>query len=224
MRLATLSLVSFLCCAPLLSAADNVLTKDEKADGWKLLFNGKDHTGWKNNNGKPVAAPIEDGALVPYKSGGYILMHEHQFGDFILKCDVKMPEQCNSGIFFRIGNPKDPVQTGFEVQVMSGKGTGKHDFGAIYDLVGPSLAAARPVGEWNHVAITCKGPHISVEINGKKVSSLNTDDYSEAGKSPDGTGNKFKTAVKDFPRKGYLGFQDHGHKVWFKNVKIKELE
>ena len=84
------------------SAADNQLTEKEKAKGWELLFNGKDYTGWKCNNGRPVASPVEDGALVPYKSGGYVLIHEKQFGDFVLKCDVKMPEECNSGIFFRI--------------------------------------------------------------------------------------------------------------------------
>ena len=57
-------------------ADDNVLTEDEKKEGWQLLFNGADLTGWKCNNGKPIAAPIENGALVPYKSGGYIVLHE----------------------------------------------------------------------------------------------------------------------------------------------------
>ncbi len=205
------------------SAADNQLTEKEKAKGWELLFNGKDYTGWKCNNGKQIASPIEDGTLVPYKSGGYILIHEKQFGDFIFKCDVKMPEKCNSGIFFRIGTPKDPVQTGFEIQVMTGTGTGYHDFGSIYDLVAPSENRAKKPGEWNHVKITCKGPKISVSVNGKTVAKMNCDEFTEPNKRPDGTRHKFKTAVKDFPRKGYLGFQDHGHKVWYKNVKILDL-
>ena len=62
-------------------AGDNELTKAEKADGWKLLFNGKDHTGWKCNNGKPIASTIEYGALMPYKSGGYLIIHEKPVGD-----------------------------------------------------------------------------------------------------------------------------------------------
>ena len=206
------------------SAAENTLTPKEKAAGWKLLFNGKDHAGWMCNNGKKVAAPIEEGSLVPYKSGGYLIVHKQQFGDFVLKCDVKMPEKCNSGIFFRVGDPKKPVQTGFEIQVMTGTGTGYHDFGAIYDLGSPKKNVQKKPGEWNTIEITCNGPHISVKANGVKVSEINCDEFTEPGRHPDGTKHKFKLAVKDFPRKGYLGFQDHGHKVWYRNVKIRELK
>jgi len=205
------------------SATDNKLTAAEKAAGWKLLFNGKDFSGWKCNNGKPIAAPIEDGTLVPYKSGGYLVVYDKPFGDFKFKCDVKMPEECNSGIFFRVGDLKDPVQTGYEAQVLSGKGTGMHDFGAIYDLVAPAVNQASAPGEWTNIEITCKGPLISVAVNGKVVASLNADEWTEPGTRLDGSKHKFKMAVKDFPRKGYLGFQDHGHKVWYKNVKLLEL-
>ena len=64
-----------LCFATLRSdavalAADNQLSEQEKEAGWQLLFNGRDHTGWKCNNGKPIATPVENGAIVPFKSGG----------------------------------------------------------------------------------------------------------------------------------------------------------
>ena len=205
------------------SVPDNSLTSAEKEAGWKLLFNGKDYSGWKCNNGKPIAAPIEDGALVPYKSGGYLIVYDKPFADFKFKCDVKMPEECNSGIFFRVGDLKNPVQTGFEAQVLTGDGTGMHDFGAIYDLVAPSVNRASKPGEWTNLEITCQGPHVSVAVNGKVVAKLNADEWTEPGKRLDGSSHKFKDAVKDFPRKGYLGFQDHGHKVWYKNVKLLEL-
>ena len=79
-------------------AADNELTSAEKAAGWKLLFNGSSSTGWKNNTDKPVAAKVEDGALNPHGSGGYVLAYEKPFGDFVLKCDVKMDQPfCNWG-------------------------------------------------------------------------------------------------------------------------------
>lgn len=205
------------------AAADNKLTASEKAAGWKLLFNGKDFSGWKCNNGKSIAAPIENGTLVPYKSGGYLIVYEKPFGDFKFKCDVKMPEECNSGIFFRVGDLKNPVQTGYEAQILSGKGTGMHDFGAIYDLVAPKANRASAPGEWTQLEITCKGPLVSVAVNGETVASLNADEWTEPGKRTDGSKHKFKMAVKDFPRKGYIGFQDHGHKVWYKNVKLLEL-
>ncbi|MCX8036864.1 MAG: DUF1080 domain-containing protein [Candidatus Sumerlaeia bacterium] len=204
-------------------AADNELTPEEKAAGWRLLFNGKDYADWQTNTGKPPAAPIEDGCMVPYKGGGYLLVHKDQFGDFVLKCDVKMPPACNSGIFFRIGDLKNPVQTGFEVQIATGKGTSSHDFGAVYDMAKITKNAAKPAGEWNAVTISAKGPNIEVEVNGEKVCSMNCDDYTVAGRNPDGSKNKFKKAVKDFPRKGYIGFQDHGTKVWYKNIRILEL-
>jgi len=203
--------------------ADNQLTTAEKSDGWQLLFNGKDYTGWKCNNDKPIASKIENASLVPYESGGYLIIHEQQFGDFIFQCDVKMGEQCNSGVFFRVGTPTDPVQTGIEAQVQTGSGAGYHDFGALYDLAKTSHNNVRTGDAWNTFTLTCKGPLITVAVNGVAITHANCDEFTEPGARPDGSKHKFKMALKDFPRKGYLGFQDHGHKVWFKNVKIKPL-
>ena len=217
------------CLFSFAEAADNQLSDAEKKEGWKLLFNGKDHTGWKCNNGEPIATPVEDEALVPYKSGGYIVIHEKQFGDFIFKCDVKWEaKKCNSGIFFRVEDPKNPVHTGYEIQVMSGTGTSKHDFGAIYDLAPIKKNMGKPAGEWNSVEIKCDGPYLSVKVNGEQVSEINCDDFEQPGLCPDGKKHKYKLkgqprAVKDFARKGFVGFQDHGQKVWYKNVKILEL-
>jgi hypothetical protein len=203
-------------------AADNELTPDEKAAGWQLLFNGNDYNHWRCNNGRKIASKIEDHCLVPHKSGGYLIIYDKEFGDFVLTCDVKMDPVCNSGVFVRVGNPKDPVQTGFEVQVASEIGTGKHDFGSLYDLVGPTKAPHLSP-EWNTITVTCKGPHIMAAVNGEIVAELNCDEWTTPGHCPDGSKNKFSRAIKDFPRRGYIGFQDHGHKVWFKNVKIREL-
>ncbi|MEX2358444.1 MAG: DUF1080 domain-containing protein [Pirellulaceae bacterium] len=225
-------LLASLCCLVLVGnahAEDNTLTDQEKQDGWVLLFNGKDHTGWKCNNGKEVASKIEENALVPHKSGGYLIVHEKQFGDYILKCDAKMSEGCNSGVFFRIGNLNDPVNTGFEMQVMVGSGTSKHDYGAIYDLVPPTKNMTKGPGEWDSIEIRCEGPMIQVTVNGEMVSEMNCDDFDKPGLTPAGNKHKFQLdgkprAVADFDRKGYLGFQDHGAKVWFKNIKLKELK
>jgi len=224
------SIVLASCFAGVSVAADNELTDAEKQAGWELLFNGKDLTGWRCNNDKPIATKIEEGCLVPFKSGGYLIIHEKQFGDFILKCDVRWEDpRCNSGVFFRLENPRDPVNTSFEAQVMAGRGTGKHDMGAIYDLAAPSKAAGHENGQWNMVEVKCEGPQISVTINGEQVSKINCDEFTKPGFCPDGEAHKFKLkgqprAVKDFARSGYLGFQDHGHKVWYKNVKVLPLK
>jgi len=205
-------------------AADNELTPAEKADGWILLFDGKSAAGWKNNTEKPVTATIEDGALNPHGCGGYVLVYDKPVGDFVLKCDVKMDQPfCNSGIFVRIGDLKDPVQTGIETQVSTDKKVDMHSFGAIYDLVAPSKNATRGPNEWDAVEIRCEGPHIAVAVNGERVASINCDEWPDAGQRPDGSKTKFAKAVKDFPRKGYVGVQDHNYNVWFKNIKLKEL-
>src|SRR5438874_1208247 len=150
-------------CAGNALAADNELSPAEKAEGWKLLFDGVSAKGWKNNTKKPVAAKVEHVALNPHGSGGYILVYDKQFADFVLKCDVKMDQPfCNSGIFLRIGDLKDPVQSGLEVQIITDKEPDLHGFGAIYDLVAPSTNAALGPGKWDAVEIRCEGPKIAV--------------------------------------------------------------
>jgi hypothetical protein len=228
---------SLICCVSLFSlvvfgtvalAADNQLTQDETKEGWRLLFNGKDYTGWQCSNGKEVASDVVDGCMQPYKSGGYLVIHKEQFGDFVLKCDVKMPERCNSGIFFRVEDPGNPVHTGFEIQVATGKGTSCHDMGAIYDLVPLKKNASKGPGVWNSFEIKCLGPLVSVKLNGELVCEMNADEFDQPGERAISGDHKYelngkKRAVKDFARKGYLGFQDHGHPVWFKNVKLLPL-
>lgn len=210
---------------PAAHGADNELTADESAAGWKLLFNGHDLTGWKTNTGAPVAASlVKDGAFNTYKCGGYLLVYDRPFGDFVLSCDVKMGQpDCNSGVFLRVSDLQDPIQTGLEVQIYSDPGATIHDFGAIYDLVAPTRNASKGGGEWDHLEIRCEGPRVSVKVNGEMVTELNCDELAEPGKRADGSAHKFNRAIKDFARSGYLGFQDHDHDVWFKNVKLLEL-
>lgn len=227
-RIALLLLMCLCASRAATLAADNQLTDQEKKDGWILLFNGRDYTGWRCNNGKDVASVVEDECFVPFKSGGYLVIHERQFGDFILKCDVKMPERCNSGVFFRVENPLDPVNTGFEMQVATGEGTSCHGFGAIYDLVSTTVNPTKGPNVWNSIEIRCRGPEISVKLNGQLVCEMNVDDFAEPGQRAVEGDHKYKLngrkrAVKDFARRGYLGFQDHGHPVWYKNVKLLPL-
>ena len=60
-------------------------------------------------------------------------------------------------------------------------------------------------------------------MNGQRVQDLNLDDWKTPEKNPDGSKNKFKTALKDLPRTGHIGFQDHGHDVWYRNIRLKKL-
>ncbi|MBX6316302.1 MAG: DUF1080 domain-containing protein [Isosphaeraceae bacterium] len=196
------------------------------ADEFKTLFDGKDASRWMTNNGKPVpAANVQEDGLNPHKSGGYIVMYDQKFKDFVLDFDYKISQGCNSGVFLRVGNPKDPVNTGIEVAIDDTKGQGMHDPGAFYDLVAPRVNAQKPAGAWNHMTITARGPKITVELNGQEVNTIDLSQFTEPGQRPDGSRHKFRNvAIKDLDQPGYLGFQDHGQDCWFKNVKIKVLD
>ena len=206
-------------------AADNELTQKEKDAGWKLLFDGKTLDGWKAT-GKAEGWAVEDGAIACKVMGGGYLYTAEQFGDYTLSIDYKVAPKTNSGIFFRWSDLKDPVNTGIEMQVFDSHGKanpGKHDAGAIYDIIAPAKNTSKPAGEWNTIVITCQDNLISIQQNGEKVSEMDLNRWTEAGKNPDGTTNKFKYAYKDLPRRGHIGLQDHGGKVWFRNIKIRTV-
>lgn len=193
----------------------------EPPKGFDTLFNGKNLDGWK---ARPNGWTVEKGVLTRKPKSGYIWT-EKAYGDFVLDVEVKVSKRCNSGIFFRT-DPKNAVQGGFEIQVMDTTGKknlGTHDNGALYDALAPSGNPAKPLGEWNRFIITCKGPHITVNINGTVVVKANLDNWTTGNKNPDGSRNKFRTALKDLPRKGHIGFQDHGQDVWYRNIYLKNL-
>ena len=77
--------------------------------------------------------------------------------------------------------------------------------GSLYDAKEPMVAMVKPDGEWNTMEVTCKGPLIKVVLNGKPVIDLNIDDWKEPRKNPDGSKNKFKTALKDCRKPVILG-------------------
>jgi hypothetical protein len=187
------------------------------------LFDGKDLSHWQSaNGGAPSAGWIIDGdTLTRQERAGYIWSKE-RFGDFVL--DLEFKTEGNSGVFIRTDDPKNPVQTGIEIQIYNPTPEpSTHSTGALYDLAAPSKEASKPSGQWNHMRITTRDNYITVELNGEQIVEADLDQWTEAGKNPDGSKNKFKTALKDFRRDGHIGFQDHGHMVAFRNVRIKPL-
>lgn len=184
----------------------------------KSLFNGKDLTGWQDRDGKTSKWEVVNGTLQGQKKTGDIWSKE-RFGDFVLSLEFKTTG--NSGIFFRTDNPKSPVQTGIEIQVEKPNGPTKHSVGAIYDLVAPKKNNATT--GWNKVKITAKDNMITVEMNGEVINGMDLNKWTKPNKNPDGSKNKYKTALKNFKREGHIGFQDHGHLVSYRNIEIKKL-
>lgn len=207
---------------------DNRLTDEEKAAGWQLLFDGETLNGWQTSSEKPSKRPVEDGCINPHKSGGYMMIHEKPWADFRLALDFKISEKCNSGVFVRTWplTPREGKDVGFngiEIAIDDTATANMHDTGAVYDLVAPTKNAMKPAGEWNHMEVMCDRNVIEVSVNGERVTHMDLDEWVAPNKRPDGSDHKFDVAYKDHPRRGYVGLQDHGSNIWFKNIKLLDL-
>lgn len=186
--------------------------------GWIPLFDGTRLDGWMNRAGQnpDPGWAIEEGALVRKTKAGD-LWTKQRFGDFVLALEFRT--EGNSGVFIRTDNPRDNVQTGIEIQIDKPGGPGKHSVGAAYDLLAPTENAA--TNGWNQMVITARDNLLQVEVNGRRIIDMDLNRWTEPGKNPDGSKNKFTTALKDFKREGHIGFQDHGKVVAYRNVRIK---
>lgn len=204
----------------------NQLTEQEQKEGWKLLFNGKDLSGW-TIMGDPDSWSVENGTLYCKGKGGGMIYADGIYKNFELKLDFKLTPRANSGVFFRVWDKNDPVQTGIEVQILDSYGVEKpsrHDCGAIYDIQAPTENAVKPPGEWNSYHILCKDTLIIVYLNGKKVNEVDLSKWTEPYRNPDGTPNKFKYPYNQMTRPGYIALQNHGNPLWFRNIKVKPLD
>ena len=192
-----------------------IASSAEKDDGFVPLFNGKDLTGWKTTGNWMVE---KDGTVTlkprPGEEGWQrydaYLTTERTYRDFILDLEFRILEEGNSGVFLRVGDPSSQVNTGFEVQILDTHGKEQvtnHDCGGVISAAAPSKNMAKPAGEWNHYVITCQGPQVKVVFNGERVIDL------DLRQSP----------LQDRPLQGHIGFQDEAKRVWYRNVRIKEL-
>ncbi len=225
------------------SAQDNTLSAKELKDGWKLLFDGKTTKGWKGafKDGFPGKGwKIDKGILMVEPSGGGEssnggdIVTIKEFDNFILSVDFQLTEGANSGIKYFVdakqatpGSPRSAF--GLEFQVLDDERhpdakmgiKGNRTIGSLYDLI-PAINTkpVRAIGEWNTAKIVSHGNHVEHWLNGVMVVSYERG--SDAFKSLV-AGSKYK----DIPgfgliEKGRLLLQDHGNKVHFKNIKIKE--
>ena len=210
-------------------AGENELTTAEQAAGWVLLFDGKTTDGWLDSKQNVVPAThVQAGSLNPHPCN-YMLIHKDVVDNYQLSLDFKISPKCNSGVFIRTfpltPRPgKDVGFNGIEVAIDDTITAGFHDTGALYDLVQPSKNAMQPVGQWNHMLITCDKNLIRVAVNATEVSKMDLDQWTTANKRPDGTDHKFDVIYKDHPRQGYFGLQDHGGDVWYRNIKLLKLK
>lgn len=195
---------------------------------WHMLFDGVSLEGW--TTGHPDHGwSVDHGMLCCTPGKRQYLYTEKTYEDFMLSLEFKIEPGVNSGVFLRCSDVNDPVNTGLEIQILDTYGQPEitaHSCGALYDLVAPRTQAVKPAGEWNTLVVACDGPLVAVVLNGEPVAEMNLDLWTEPGRNPDGTPNKFTYAWRDLPRRGHIMFQDYGANtrlMWFRNIKLKEL-
>jgi hypothetical protein len=219
----------------------NTLTDAEKKQGWVLLFNGTSFDGWRQCNGTAMPAnwKIDDRAMKVFTgagkepgngAGGDILYGVKTFRNFELSLDWKTEKAGNSGIFYSVREvPGKPIYYAApEVQVLDNVDATdnklpSHLAGSLYDMVAADPKTVKPAGEWNTIIIRVKDGKVTHTQNGTKVVeyTLWTPEWDALVQN-----SKFKTFpgfTEGIAKEGYIGLQEHGYGIWFRNIKIREL-
>jgi cytochrome c len=228
---------------PNYSATHNQLTAQEQEQGWQLLFDGESLDGIRNYNKDTLGARwvIDDGAIHlsgkkegedgwQTSEGGDIVITPKPVENYELYLEWKLQAKGNSGIIYNVKERDEldyPFLSGPEMQILDnlGHADGKivtHRAGDNYDLIESRLVTVNPPGEWNRVRLIVNNNKVEHWQNGYKVieTEMFTDEWDALIAN-----SKFKD-WPDFAKSpgGHIVLQDHGDKVWFRNIKIKELD
>lgn len=211
------------------SVSPNTLTAAEKADGWRLLFDGQTTSGWRGYRKQEMTDgwQVVDGALTRVGRGGDIITVD-QFQDFELAFDWKVAPGGNSGVFFRASEETGAVwQNAAEYQILDNAGhkDGQDPLtstGSNYAMHAPTKDVSKPAGEWNSSRIVVKGHQVEHWLNGERIVEyeIGSDEWLDLyNKSKF---NKYATYGR-VPR-GHIAIQDHGDHVAFRSIKIRPLD
>ena len=215
-------------------AAPNTLTKAEAANHWILLFDGKNTNGWHGYNlaGFPDCWTIEDGCLTMTTQGraeSQDIITDKTYKSFVFYTEFKLTPGANSGLLFQVAEDKKykfPYETGPEYQVIDQDGwPGKLEdwqiCGANYAMNPPMVKPYKKVGEWNQAMIVADGKQVTFILNGQVTVRYTKN-------SPEWTSQRNSgkwSAYPDYGKydEGHISLQNHGTKVWYRNIKIKVL-
>ena len=233
--------------APEISYLNNGLTENEVRKGWRLLWDGKSSDGWRSSKDKsfpPEGWTMDNGVLTVQKSSTYLtrkggdIVTESQYSDFELSIDFKLGEGGNSGIKYFVdsvfsddGSPS----LGLEYQILDdrrhpdakkGK-NGNRTVGSLYDLIRAENNESfrgknfKGIDQWNNARIVSKGGKIEHWLNHVKVVAY--DRYSQIFKALVEKSKYEKIKGFGTSIRGHILLQDHGDRVSFRNIKIREF-
>jgi hypothetical protein len=204
----------------------NELTREEQEAGWRLLFDGKTTDGWRGfrKAGFPARGwAVEEGCLRCLAEGGGDLVTVGRYADFELRFEWRVSARANSGVKYFVTEGR-PTAIGHEYQILepaesrAAKVPDRGSTGALYDCLAARDVSPRPPGEFNQSRIIVRGVQVEHWLNGVRILEyeLGSDRLMEAVRR-----SKFKD-VAGFGTKvpGHILLQDHGGRVWFRNLKI----
>lgn len=212
-----------------------------KDDGFVSIFDGKTTTGWRGYNKPAFPAKgweVVDGTLHCIGSGtgeagdGGDIIYDKKLSNFELSLEWKISEGGNSGILIMAQEiPNEPIyKSAPEMQILDNDKhpdaklgvDGNRMAGSLYDLIPARPQNTKPAGEWNKVGILVYQGTVVFKSNGANVVEFHlwTDDWKKMVSN-----SKFKDWewFLNTAKEGYIGLQDHGNDVWFRNIKIKIL-
>ncbi|RYD74722.1 MAG: DUF1080 domain-containing protein [Verrucomicrobiaceae bacterium] len=230
--LALLVFSSLLATHSSFAAKPNALTSAEKADGFKLMFDGKALEGFRNFKKEGVDSRwvAEKGALTLTGRGGGNLVTEKRYKDFEFRFEFRISAGGNSGILWHsLETRKAPHTTGPEYQILDSFSKTAYQTeiakgnvsGALYDLIPTKPGLSRPAGEWNTGVIRVQGSRIRLEVNGTITADVDT--TTEEWKAILAKSKFAKQPLFNSAPEGYIVFQDHGNQVSFRTLRIREL-
>jgi len=234
-------LVAMLFVFPSFGQGVNKITAKEKEEGWVLLFNGIDFTGWRQCNGTemPLNWTIEENAMKVFTgegkrpgsgANGDIIFGDKKFKNFELSIDWKASKMANSGIFFNIREvPGRPIYFAApEIQVLDNvdatdNKNPTHLAGSLYDIIAADPKTVHPAGEWNTIMVHVLDGKVTHTQNGVKVVEYEMWTPAWDEMVANSKFSRFPGWNEGISKEGYIGLQDHGYPVWFRNIKIREL-
>lgn len=202
--------------------------------GWESLFDGHDLKGWhsylKDKPGTDWKAA--DGAIMLDAAAGGTggdLVTDAEYGNFELELDWKISETGNSGIIFLVHEDArypHTYMTGPEMQVLdnvkaSDNKKKNHLAGSLYDLIPADPSVVHPAGSWNHVKMRLDKGRLTFWMNGHQV--VDTRLWDDGWKKMIAASKFHQWPEFATYRKGHLALQDHGHTVWYRNIRIRQL-